>query len=291
MDRICIKCPDDPRDFMMALAVIQDYGVRLATGAAKDMREPIYEVTYRMNDRFQFLEPCMQIVSNNIPIFDYTGWDGRIRGDFDCFFEFDVTSAKNLVHEFPDSHGTEAFGILLGGGPLGILTGVDIPRWPILEKLYRDEKYPVKPKVAVIQWDEIESEKFYNLLQYNLQDKSDLLSLIVNEGDNLEKKLELISNYDIVIGPGSFLTYSAAAMEKAVIEIYPTREEALWYNSQGLKVYECIMGKCPKAEFVWAKAWEAVWEKYRELSSIMNKEEQITTTELPVYTAESVDAR
>lgn len=271
---------------MTAMAVLQDYAVRLAIGLQRKEREE-YEVTYRMNDRFQFLEPCFQVVNNSAPIFDYTGWDEQARGDFSCYIDFDRQRAKNFIYQFPDAHATEAFGIMIGGGPLGVITGLDIPRWPIIQKMYPNETFPEDARVAVIEWDKEQSQKFYEYLGNNYKG---IVNYIIDEGEDLQHKLEVISEFNIVIGPGSFLTYCAAAMEKAVVEIYPTRDEALWYNSTGLHIYECVVGRCPKSEFMWP-VWEKIWQRYQERSSTTNKEEPETQTDLPVYTADDVVVR
>lgn len=252
--------PEDFRDFMIAMGVVQDYSVRLALGAQRKERDALYEVTFRMQERFKYFEPCLQVVRDNVPIFDYTGWNEQARGDFDCYIDFDNQRAKALTYVF-NAHATEGLGVLIGCGPLGIITGADIPHWPMLGPLGLTKDIDLTKRVCIINWDNTyeESHKFKAFLNVNYPH----LCVNILEGSyEVEQLVKLILNYDVVLGKAGVETYIAACLTKTVIEIYPTKEDAIYYNSMGIPIYQCIVSDHTSAEFMWS-VWEKLWDEHQ----------------------------
>jgi hypothetical protein len=302
MDRVCVKMPDNFRDFLIAMAVLQDYGVRLAIGAQRKQRDMHYEVTFRMNEKYSYFAPCLQVIKENVPIFDYTGWSEQVRGEFDNFIDFNKDHIRELTYVFPEAHLTEGFGILIGTGALGVITGIDIPKWPVLTQLNLPGQktisavYPQvvlehsrldskKVSVAVLIWDATESQRFFSFLCKNYPDLDIHLS---DTPDDPEILCNYLNNFDIVVGYAGAATYLAASLDKAVLEIFPNREEALLYNSMEIKVYQALLGVV-NAEFMMT-AWEELWLKFQEHISITSKGESTPMVQ-EVSSVESADVK
>src|ERR1039458_2069608 len=150
MDSVLITMPKDLHQFLIATAIAQDYSIQLAVGAERKEREIFYNITFRLDEKFKYFEPILRVVHNHVPVFDYSGWDGLQRGEFDCFIDFDFNKAKKLASKV-GRHITVGFNALLGTGALG---------WPILKPLQL--KPVLGPDILIVQWSD--GEKFYNFL-------------------------------------------------------------------------------------------------------------------------------
>lgn len=262
MDRTCISMPDKLWPFLLAMPVVQDYQIQLAVGAQRKARDASYDVTIRMREEFKYFEPVLRVVKENIPIFDYTGWNERQRDDFDCFLEFDFERAKKLS-VIPRKHIVDCFGVLLGAGP---------QKWPDIRALQIKPPGEGDPQgdVLVMKWDEVESQKFVHFLDKNYPtlavsyDPRDLTAF-ENEPQAI---FEYMNLFHIVIGPIGSVTYAAATMKKALIEIFPSAEEGYLYNNSGLPLYKAIVGTEVKAEFMWT-VWEEVLVKYQDINRVV----------------------
>lgn len=254
MDQVCVTMPTNTRDFMAAASVTQDYLLQLALGSQKGMRPKNYEVTFRMDERFKFFEPCLKVVKDNNPLFDYTGWDELRRGDFDCFMEFDVERAWEAT-KLSAKHITEAFGILIGSSPSS--------RYPLQSnKLIKPVENKVKEpcSVSLLQWTDsiYETQKFQKFLADNYPQLN--IHLVEVESEDPEIVFDYTKNFDVVVGRSTACgtTYAAAALGKALIEIFPNQKEATLYNNFDLEVYQQVIGTEVSAEVMWT-AWESKW--------------------------------
>src|ERR1039458_10703184 len=115
MDQVLITMPSDLRDFLIATAVVQELQVQMIYQAQKDppLREQNFSITFRLDEKFRYMEPCLQVVKNIVPTFDYSGWNEYTRNEFTNFIEFDVEVAKRIA-KANQLHITEAYGIKIG---------------------------------------------------------------------------------------------------------------------------------------------------------------------------------
>src|ERR1700741_2642330 len=162
-DRTCITMPSDLYQFILATPCVQDYSVQLAVGAAtkepsmiRVQRDKDYQITFRMDEKFKFFEPCLRVVKDNVPVYDYSGWRERGRREFDCFIDFDFERAKRIATK-ANFHITMALNVLIG-------VGADkLPIWKML-KLYQQPECAV----LILPWDDgVESEKFHEYMMNN----------------------------------------------------------------------------------------------------------------------------
>jgi hypothetical protein len=261
MDRVLFSMPDKLWGFLLAIPVVQDYQIQLAVGAQRGARDKNYEVTIRMKEEFSYFEPILRMMKDNIPIFDYTGWDEIQRDDFDCFIDFDFERAIELAR-VPRKHIVDSFGMLIGAGPR---------KWPDIRALRIKPPGEGDPQgdVLIMKWDDIESERLEKFILSNYPqlgvsyDARDL-SKFEEEPQSI---LEYMNLFHIIIGPVGVMTYAAATMKKAVIEVFPSMVESYLYNNSGLPLYKAVIGTEIKAEFMWT-VWEDILQKYQDTHTL-----------------------
>ena len=269
MDCICCSMPDNLRDFMLAMAVVQDYQLQLAVGAERKEREVNYQFTFRMNDQFRFFEPSIRVLKNNVPIFDYSGWPEKQRSEYGCFVDFDFERAKRIACKV-GMHITGGFNAIIGSGA---------GQWPIMKYILQDLKtnLEMETDILLMPWDQHESEQFNDYLGLNFPELS-----VISDPRNFkefektpEALLTYINHFKVVIGRAGAVTYAAACLKKTVIEIFPTWEEALLYGNIGLTSYGYIVEDQP----ITANAMWMVWEDVCHALSLgtKNVDEQALT--------------
>ena len=266
MDRILIRMPDSLYEFLLALPIIQDYQIQLAVGAQQEKRDAIYQVTFRMDEKFQYFEPCMRVVHDNVPIFDYSGWDEEQRGEFDCFLRFDkemFERAKRIASRI-EMH------ITMG---LDTIAGTGAGPYPILRALQLEQ--PKEPLDILIlgRDNNIESQKFYT---YLLEQYPQLVSILdtrdMKEFESDPKSIvEYVNHFHCVIGPVGILTYLGVALRKAVIEFYHTTEEGRLYGYPNQPLYQAIIGPKFLANYL-INVWEEmIWPMLQTAPSFITK--------------------
>src|SRR6267378_7451483 len=115
MDRIVCQMPGNLHQFLIAMAVMQEFQMQIIVGANQDppTREKDFVVVFRMDEKFKYLEPCLKVVKENTPEYDHTRWTEWSRGEYDCYIDFDFDKAADIVR-VNRRHITEGFGVLLG---------------------------------------------------------------------------------------------------------------------------------------------------------------------------------
>ena len=258
MDSSLIIMPKTLHEFLIATAIAQDYSIQLAVGAERQEREAYYQIAFRMEEKFKYIEPILRVVKNNLPVFDYSGWDQVQRGEFDCIMNFDFNKGRAVASKV-GRHITVGFNALFGTGALG---------WPILKALQLHPDESLMVDVLILGSENKEYAKFYEFISNNypeltiVGDPRDITSYTVQE------IIEYINHFKIVVGPHSVLTYLAVCLGKVCIEVFKTSEEAVLYGSSGKSNYRAVIGQNITAEFVWT-VWEEVWP---ELLQNMNNQ-------------------
>lgn len=274
MDNVLIKMPDNMRDFLVAIPAAQDYQLQLVLGGQRKERDMNFQVTFRMNERFQYFESILQVVRDKIPNFDYSGYQGLSRGEFDCYIDMDLTRAANLTSCNP-MHMAQALGLLIGAGPF---------RWPVIKPL--NLKTPeIMIDILVMKWDfSGESEKFAQCLEERtklevIYDDRDLENFPPNQ------VFEYVNSFKCVIGPMGSATYVTATMKKGLIEIFPNFGDLTLYGNAGIPYYQQVIGM-PSMEVMW-RLWEERWREFQECLSVTNKQSPSIMMEPPVSTVEN----
>jgi hypothetical protein len=283
-DRIVVHMPTDNHEFMIAMAVMQEFQMHLHLGAEKQTRDSNFTVTLRMEEKFKYLEPCLQVLKNVPPIFDYLGWYEKGRGDYDCYIDFDFDKARYLSRN-NRKHITEGFGALLGTYINAIMYGVFPQRQPILAPL-------MLPKgeggVLVVAWSN-EAEKFIRFLNNNYPELAVSHLNGRDRNTDIETVIKYVNKFDIVIGTHSVFTYIAASLDKILLEVFDNQVDEALYNNSTIKFYSSL-STLPSAEHMWM-LWEELWEKHREATTDTQRQDVPTLTELVPSIAEHVEEK
>lgn len=251
MDLVCISMPQDLQKFMLAMAVVQDIQLQYATGEQRKERDS-FQVTFRMSEKFKCFEPALRVVKNNVPIFDYSGWDEEQRGDFDCYIKFDdemfdraskiaKTIGSNIVHG------------------LNTLVGAGATIYPILNALQLTRNESLVTDVLITNWGNAEDAKLYEFIFNNYPQ----LNIIHDNRDwnnyKPEELLEYINHFNCVIGPMGLSTYIAGTLKKVVLEVFKTTEDGKLYSAVGTPGYNAVVGKSVTAIFLWTTWEDKLW--------------------------------
>jgi hypothetical protein len=259
--------PDNLRDFLLAMAIVQDYSLQAATGAQRNEREKHYLITIRMDEKFKYFEPALRVVKDNIPVVDYSGWNEWQRGEFDCFINFDFQRAEKI---------SSRVGIHITAG-LNTLIGTGAGQWPILAALQLEEpEKDLMMDVLIFPWgDGEEAQKFYDYLLNNYPE----LNIII-DGREMEKYeaapmsfIGYINHAKIVIGEASTATYIAAVLKKSVIEFFPSNLQGILYGNSGLDKYRAVVGNNVTANFLFS-VWEDLWQESSPIIRTVEESEQ-----------------
>jgi hypothetical protein len=262
VDNILVTMSNDLREFLFGIAVVQAYQLEMATGmfnmqnATRTSRGQ-YMFTFRMHERFSFFEPCLRVVKENVPVYDYSGWRERARREYDCFLDFDqdFDRAKSIALKLGQNI-VDGFSILYGCGAK--------PN-PVLNALRLQREKTDSIQVLIQRWDDTESEKFYEYLQRNHPE----IELTLDPRDISSFPVKDIVNYvnyfDVVIGQCGIVPYLAASLNKAVFEFFPSNEEGILYGSKK-PLYNGITGTI-NASWLWM-LWSQSWQKISETLSI-----------------------
>jgi|HubBroStandDraft_2_1064218.scaffolds.fasta_scaffold451281_1 hypothetical protein len=224
MDSVLITMPEDPREFFLAMAVVQAYIYEYLHEVHFRIREPFYQFAFRMNEDYAPYEAALKVAKEVVPQYDYTGWTAKNRSEFNCFIDFDFKAAEK-ISVCTGKHITESLGILIGSRP---------------------RKTPIMPPprctqgngTLILNWDGWEKAK---QLQKLLRNSSIDYTSVSNS-------MQEISAFDIdtaeaVIGPVSALTLMAAAYNKKLIEIFPNMQSYRMYNNEGaVHNYQAVIG-------------------------------------------------
>lgn len=282
--------PDDLFEFLLAMAVMQDYQVQLIVAGERNERDPDYAITFRMNEKFKYFEPCLRVLLNNTPIYDYSGWDEESRGDFECYIRFYTEDAKKLALN-GNIHMTEAYGIITGTLINALKFGTYPDRYPELGELKlkapertQEDLYSPRAAVSIHRWDKVETDKFVEYLSNNYPQLQ--LNVFDEMTENSEVLVNYVNNFDFVIGKNSPTTYLACALKKSVIEIFDSMEDLNLYGGVVGPTYQAIVGN-PSADYVWI-TWETVWADFLEHLLNMKYQGLQVQTECVPSTAENV---
>lgn len=250
MDRVLITMPKTTYEFLQALAVVQDYQLQLAVGAQRKLREINYQVSIRMSPEFKYLEPCLRVVHENVPIVDYSGWNEQQRGEYDCFIKFDedmFKRAKALCD-------VTCLNITAG---LNSLIGAGASYCPVLNAL---QLKPIHScEVLVLDWDEQQTTLLQSFIVSNnnigvIIDPRDLTKFPVKD------IIEFVNEFDAVIGRAGVITYTAVTLKKAVIEIFKSNAAGLLNGAIGNPMYAAVVAEnVMSASFVWNVWSETIW--------------------------------
>lgn len=285
MDRILIQMPSDLHEFMIAMAIVQEFQMQMVVGIQRNHRDPHFTTTFRMDDKFKMFEPCLKVINDHTPEHDYSGWNEYVRGDYDYFIDFDFIKAQELMKYNP-RHITEAFGVLIGTFTGAIQYGVWPQKQPILGPLTL-KKQNSDFSVLLMNWDIEVSNKFSGYLRNNYPELT--ITIIEKESIDPEIVTQCVANYDVIIGKASPTTYIAASLNKMVIEIFNSDNDYNLYNNTNIEFYEVAVGN-PSAAFLW-KLWEDVWLGYQEHLSDIQFQGLKTQTDLLQSTADNVDEK
>jgi hypothetical protein len=226
MDSVLINMPDEPREFFLAMAVVQAYIHEYVQEVHFRTREPFYQFTFRMKDDYEAYEAPLKVAKVVTPQYDYTGWTVQNRSEFNCFIDFDFKAAEK-ISRVTGKHITESLGILIGCRP---------------------RKTPIMPPprctqgkgTLILNWDILGWEKTKQL-QKLLRDSS----IDYTAPSNTMKEISAfeIDSTEAVIGPASALTLLAASYNKKLIEIFPDMTCYRMYNNDGaVHNYQAIIG-------------------------------------------------
>src|SRR5580692_13080085 len=116
MDSVLITMPEDPREFFLAMAVVQAYIYEYLHEVHFRIREPFYQFAFRMNEDYAPYEAALKVAKEVVPQYDYTGWTAKNRSEFNCFIDFDFKAAEK-ISVCTGKHITESLGILIGSRP------------------------------------------------------------------------------------------------------------------------------------------------------------------------------
>jgi hypothetical protein len=286
-DYILVKMPDTLYEFLQAMAVVQDYSVVLATGAQRELREPgkhrdsNYQFTFRMNEKFRYFEPCLKVVQDNTPIFDYSGWDEDKRGEYDCFIRFDADMFKRgkIISIGLQAHIVAGLNTLVGTGAMAL---------PVVKPLQLTQDPSMVTDVLILNWDDIESKKFYDFILINYPQLEVILDAREYSTYTPEDIFNYVNSFKCVIGPYGVCTYVAAMLKKLVIELFKTNELGILYGVAGAPDYVAVVGETHTAKFLWT-----VWENKicPELLSKMKSQEEQTLVGTQVSIVDHVQER
>lgn len=235
MDRVLITMPKEPREFLLAVPVIQAYVYEYIQEVSQGLRDQNFQFTFRMDYRYAKYEEYLKVVTTNFPNYDYTGWNGLQRSEFNCFIDFDFELADELATR-SGRHIVEAFGVLIGCTPRKRLTP--------LSSVSTQGK-----GIVIINWNEDEQCRLKNMIS----DKN--ISLLDSLADPIEQEIETA---ETVIGPAGALTYLAASYNRKVIEIFPDVKSYRLYNNEGVTCYQAIIGNASAADVF--DAWQQMSE-------------------------------
>ena len=290
MDSVLITMPETLREFLIALTVVQELQIQMIQGASKNppLREVNFSITFRLSEKFKYFEPCLQVVNNVVPTFDYSGWNEYSRGEFTNFVDFDFESAK-IIAKANQLHITEAFGAKLGTTLNALQFGMYPGKQAILTplKLLTEDSI----KINVIEWD-FDMQSGYKLKEYienNYPDLQVVYSISVKPLCEMDVLFKTVNSYTVVIGCMSEITYIEASLDKALIEIFHTDEDCYLYHNKNLPHYECVVGN-PTASYVWY-LWEKLWENLSESIQNMKSQEHQTQTQPLVSTVSNVEEK
>lgn len=216
MDRVLITMPKNPREFFIAMAIVQAYVFEYLNEVHHAMRDQNFQFTFRMDEKYEKYESSLKVAVNNCPVYDYTGWTGLARSEFTCFIDFDFDVAKRIALR-SGKHIIDALGAMIGCTPR---------RQPILPPPTCTEG----KGVLVVTWD--------GLIEYELKSIKDT-SFVSPDSDVLEAEIETA---EAVIGHASAFTYLAASYGRKLIEIFPDEETYRLYNNEGYNQYQAIIG-------------------------------------------------
>ena len=243
MESYCITMPETPLEFFRSLAVVQAFQLEIAVGARKQIRDS-YQITFRMNEKFKYFEPAIRVVKDNIPIYDYSGWNEEQRGDFDCFIKFDedmFQRGKNIAVTIGEN-------INYG---LNHLVGCGGTPFPILKALQLKTDTDMVSDVLILNWDDVEAEKLYEYIFNNYPQLEIILDPRKYEDYPAEDVIDYFNHFKCVIGPYGLGTYIAGALKKIVLDIFTSQENAKLYGAPGTPKYLAVIGKNPSAKYVW----------------------------------------
>lgn len=240
MDRILIQMPQNPLEFFMAMPVAQAYVFEYLHGVEQRARHPLFQFTFRMDEKYEKYELPLKISPSNMPVFDYTGWTVKARSEFQCFIDFDFERAKKLSRN-SGKHIVECLGAMIGCTPR---------KWPVLP--------PPTCKqgkgILIVDWTNeptLSSES--RKVQQGIGKDTQLCNKAESETQILLDEI-LIGTPEAIIGPPSVLTYIASMYQRKVIELFPDMESYTMFNNEGTVDYRAVVGN-PDAEHI-LTAWE-----------------------------------
>lgn len=243
MDTVCIQMPKSPREFFLAMPVVQDYLFGYIQEVKRGSRDSKFDITLRMDEVYSEYELPLKVAKDISPSFDYTGWTVKNRSEFACFIDFDFEAAVR-ISSVTRKHITESLGLLIGSTPR---------KWPLITP----PRCSQGKGILILNWnDDGDDNRMYEQgtkLQKCFKD-AHLVSL--KDYDMAAINMLDIDTCEGVIGPASVVTHLAASYNRPVLEIFPDVTSYHMYNNEGIPTYQALIAR-PKdinAELV-LSAW------------------------------------
>lgn len=246
-ERHYYRMPQTCEMFLAALCAIQDYYKWLE----KEKRAVTVNAVIGCQnpDLHQFVS-CLTIGKHTAEIGEPESLEG-----FEQAVDFDPEVAYRLS-KVNEKHVSQVFGIMIGSDPPKVLPDLSAMAFPDAV-----EDMLVLPFAG--------SEQVYAFLEVNKPDR------VIHRVEGVENLNQGISprnmaRYKLVVGVRSGLTYLAAALGRAVVEIYPTDRHRNWLSKWSNPFYQMIYGDPGQVtpELVY-RAVEVVWKRVEQRERAM----------------------
>lgn len=174
---------------------------------------------------------------------------------FEQAVDFDPEVAYKLSAK-TGKHVTQVFGMMLGSDPPKVIPDLSAMKFP--EAVEDILVLPFTGSAQVYSFLEVNKPE---LALYRIDDVEDLSRFVC---------ANTVAGYKMVIGVRSGLTYLAAALGRAVVEIYPTDRHRNWLSKWSNPFYQMIYGDPGQVmpELVY-RAVEVVWKRVEQRERAM----------------------
>src|SRR6267154_2171060 len=210
-----------PNTLEMCLATItaiQDFHTWMEKGFANpNEKVPLRreaEITVYCEKELSFLLPSLEKAGISRVVAQVDNPMSLDLRDFDLAVKFDSERAYDLV-KVAEKHVTQAFGIIIGSDPLKVTPDLSNckfadPKYDILVLPFPDQKQLVE-----------------FLTNNHPELETDYLDAVTDKGVET-CAMDVVDKYRMVVGIRSGLTYLAASLGRAVVEIYPPNVYRDW---------------------------------------------------------------
>lgn len=238
--------PDDLESALAALAAVQDYYQWLVN--EEHRRWVNVHVSIRCLRVFEFLLPAFMYGDNVLSVHYIESDEEQAKTSFDYVVKFDADVAFKMAEQ-TEKHMAQMFGIFIGSDPQKMI--------PDLSALKKNRTPEVD--VAILPFPD--AFRFHEFLENNHPELNVKTVL-----DDFSPLLESVYNAKMVVGLRSGLTYLAAGLGKAVIEIYSPDVNRNWLSKWSHPLYQMIYAQPEQvqAELVY-RAWEVLWRRLQSI--------------------------